>query len=80
MHNVEKSFGTRQVVRGVSIYVRRGEAVGNASQQLNNLPPPAACSQLPILERAAVDELRHQVLPTLELARIEHGEDMWVVE
>jgi lipopolysaccharide export system ATP-binding protein len=25
---VEKSFGTRQVVRGVSIYVRRGEAVG----------------------------------------------------
>src|ERR1700681_2656826 len=28
VHNVEKSFGTRQVVRGVSIYVRRGEAVG----------------------------------------------------
>ena len=26
--SVEKSFGTRQVVRGVSIYVRRGEAVG----------------------------------------------------
>ena len=25
---MEKSFGTRQVVRGVSIYVRRGEAVG----------------------------------------------------
>jgi lipopolysaccharide export system ATP-binding protein len=28
VHQVEKSFGTRQVVRGVSIYVRRGEAVG----------------------------------------------------
>jgi lipopolysaccharide export system ATP-binding protein len=28
VHNVEKSFGTRKVVRGVSIYVRRGEAVG----------------------------------------------------
>jgi lipopolysaccharide export system ATP-binding protein len=28
VHKVEKSFGTRQVVRGVSIYVRRGEAVG----------------------------------------------------
>src|SRR5258707_2792914 len=28
VHNVEKRFGTRQVVRGVSIYVRRGEAVG----------------------------------------------------
>jgi lipopolysaccharide export system ATP-binding protein len=28
VHGVEKSFGTRQVVRGVSIYVRRGEAVG----------------------------------------------------
>ena len=26
VHNVEKSFGSRQVVRGVSIYVRRGEA------------------------------------------------------
>ena len=26
VHSVEKSFGTRQVVRGVSIYVRRGEA------------------------------------------------------
>jgi len=28
VHSVEKSFGTRQVARGVSIYVRRGEAVG----------------------------------------------------
>jgi lipopolysaccharide export system ATP-binding protein len=28
VHGVEKSFGTRQVVRGVSIHVRRGEAVG----------------------------------------------------
>jgi len=28
VHSVEKSFGTRQVVRGVSIYVRRGEAGG----------------------------------------------------
>jgi lipopolysaccharide export system ATP-binding protein len=27
-HNVEKSFGGRKVVRGASIYVRRGEAVG----------------------------------------------------
>ena len=27
-HAVEKSFGSRKVVRGVSIYVRRGEAVG----------------------------------------------------
>lgn len=28
VHSVEKSFGSRRVVRGVSIYVRRGEAVG----------------------------------------------------
>ena len=28
VHGIEKSFGTRKVVRGVSIYVRRGEAVG----------------------------------------------------
>ena len=28
VHSVEKSFGSRQVVRGVSIHVRRGEAVG----------------------------------------------------
>jgi lipopolysaccharide export system ATP-binding protein len=28
VHSVEKSFGSRQVVRGVSMYVRRGEAVG----------------------------------------------------
>jgi lipopolysaccharide export system ATP-binding protein len=27
-HSVEKSFGARKVVRGVSVYVRRGEAVG----------------------------------------------------
>jgi lipopolysaccharide export system ATP-binding protein len=27
-HKVEKSFGSRKVVHGVSIYVRRGEAVG----------------------------------------------------
>src|SRR6202158_1665362 len=28
VHSLEKSFGSRQVVHGVSIYVRRGEAVG----------------------------------------------------
>src|SRR5262249_13999983 len=28
VHSVEKSFGSRKVVRGVSLYVRRGEAVG----------------------------------------------------
>src|SRR5258708_14413166 len=28
VHSLEKSFGTRQVVRGVTIYVPRGEAVG----------------------------------------------------
>lgn len=28
VHGVEKTFGTRKVVRGVSLYVRRGEAVG----------------------------------------------------
>jgi lipopolysaccharide export system ATP-binding protein len=28
VHNVEKAFGSRQVVRSVSIHVRRGEAVG----------------------------------------------------
>jgi lipopolysaccharide export system ATP-binding protein len=28
VHGIEKSFGSRQVVRGVSLYVRRGEAVG----------------------------------------------------
>jgi lipopolysaccharide export system ATP-binding protein len=27
-HGVEKSFGTRKVVKGASLYVRRGEAVG----------------------------------------------------
>ena len=27
-HGVEKSFGSRKVVKGVSLYVRRGEAVG----------------------------------------------------
>src|SRR3569623_2860732 len=28
VHGIEKSFGTRKVVRGINIYVRRGEAVG----------------------------------------------------
>jgi lipopolysaccharide export system ATP-binding protein len=28
VHGVQKSFGTRMVVRGVTLYVRRGEAVG----------------------------------------------------
>jgi lipopolysaccharide export system ATP-binding protein len=28
VHSVEKSFGSRRIVRGVSIYLRRGEAVG----------------------------------------------------
>jgi len=28
VHGIEKSYGTRKVVRGISLYVRRGEAVG----------------------------------------------------
>jgi lipopolysaccharide export system ATP-binding protein len=28
VHSIEKSFGSRKIVRGVSIYLRRGEAVG----------------------------------------------------
>ena len=60
--------------------VRRGEAVGDAGQQLDGLAPPAFRGSCPVPERAAVDELRHEILAALELARVVHREDMRVVE
>ena len=60
--------------------VRRGESVGDAGQQLDDLAPAARRSSCPIPERAAVDELGDQILTALELARIVHGENVRMIE
>ena len=59
--------------------VRRGEAVGDAGQQLDRLAP-AVCALRPVPERAAVDELGDEILPALELAGVVHGQDVRMIE
>ena len=56
------------------------EAISDANQQLDDLPPAPARTGFPIPERAAVHELGHQILTALEFAGIVNGEDMRVIE
>jgi hypothetical protein len=44
------------------------------------LPPAALLGLRPILQGATVDKLRNQVLPTLELTRIVHREDVRMIQ
>jgi hypothetical protein len=60
--------------------VRGGEPVGDANQQLDGLAPTSPRGVCPILERAAVDELCDQILTAVELARIVHRENVWVIQ
>ena len=61
-------------------FVRGGQAVGHAHEQLHDLAPRALIRCGPISQRPAIDELGDEILPTLELADFVHGEDVWMVE
>ena len=60
--------------------VRGREAVGDARQQLDDLPPGARRRARPIAQRAAVDELRDDVLAPFVLADVVHREDVRMVQ
>ena len=60
--------------------VRCRQRVGDAGQQFDHLLPGTFLRRRPFAQGAAVHELRNQVLATLELAYVEHGQDVGVVE
>ena len=57
-----------------------GQAIRDAGQQLHDLPPRALLAVRPVLERAAIDELGHQVLLAVRFAGFEDREDVGMVE
>ena len=57
-----------------------GQAVGDADEQLDDLPPRALVGPRPVSERAAVDELRDQILPAVELPDVVDREDVRMVQ
>ena len=58
----------------------RGKAIGNANQQLHDLPPGSFLGRRPVLERAALKILGDQVLPIFPLSRVMNRENVRVVE
>ncbi len=60
--------------------VRRRERVGDAGHELGALAPASLRRSRPVLERAAVDELAHDVLPPLVLADVVHRDDVGMAQ
>src|SRR5262245_18075847 len=54
--------------------------VGHPDEQLDDLSPGPFLSERPLLERAAIDEFRYEVLTPFEFAGIEHSQDVRMVE
>ena len=50
--------------------MRRGQSVGDTNQQLDDLPAGALVGSRPLLERAAIDVLRNQVLASCILTHV----------
>ena len=75
-----------QDVRGLDVAMQhagrvgRREAVGDAREELDDLPPSACAALRPVLERAAVDELRDDVLAAVVLADVVHREDVRMIQ
>jgi len=60
--------------------MRHGQAVSDADEQIDALPPRALLSSRPRLERAAVDKFGDEVRPPIQIAYIVHGEDVGMIE
>ncbi len=60
--------------------VRRGQRVGHAGEQFDDLVPGALLCPSPVAQGASVHELRDEVLAKVELAHVEHGQDVRVVQ
>ena len=60
--------------------VRRGETVGQADDELDDVVPRPWARFDPVSERAAVNEFAHEVLAPVQLAGVMHREDVRVIE
>jgi hypothetical protein len=60
--------------------VRRRQRVGDADQELRDLPPGARLHPPPFLERAAVDEFRHEELRPRVIADVVHRDDVGMIQ
>jgi hypothetical protein len=60
--------------------VSRGQSIGHAHQQLDDLPPAPRLRSRPIPQRAAVYELSDQVLAPVQLPGIVDGENVRMIE
>ena len=58
----------------------RGEAVGHADEQVNDLPPGTRLRRMPLPECASVNELGDEVLAALVFADVVDRQDVWMVE
>jgi len=61
-------------------FVRGGEAIRDANQQLEDLAPAAIRRAEPVAQRPAFDELGHEILPAVDLAGIMNGEDVRMIQ
>jgi hypothetical protein len=61
--------------------VRLGEPVGNPGEQLDRAAPVAALvASHPVLERAVLDDLGHEVVAAVVLADVVNGQDVRMIE
>ena len=60
--------------------VRRGQAVRDAHEQLDDLPPRPLFGSGPSAKRASVDKFGDQVLAPIELACVVDGQNMRMIE
>jgi len=60
--------------------MRRREPVGDAREQFEDLAPRSRGGLDPLGERAAIDELRHEVRMAVGLADLVHGQDVRVIQ
>ena len=59
--------------------MRRSQRIGDANQQLYDLPPrPRSLRPLP--QRAPIHEFRNQILAIIEFARVVHRHDVRMIE
>ena len=60
--------------------MRSCQAVRNTDDQLDDLSPCPHRSGSPLFQRAAIDELGHEILPPVELADVVHRENVGMIQ
>jgi hypothetical protein len=74
----ENVLGLDVAVQNARVVCGR-QRVGDTAEQLHRLTPVMMPTH-PLPERAAIDELGDQILATVDFARVENGQDVWMVQ